>query len=419
MGRVYRAFQPSVNRVVALKILPSSFETDEQAVRRFAQEAQTAGKLKHPNIVKVWDASVHGPPYYIAMEFLSGGTLSSRLASGPLPVKEAVDIALAMCSALDHAHDRGVIHRDIKPANILFDEDGRPVVTDFGIARALDHTRLTVAGATFGTPDYMSPEQAQGQKLDHRSDLYSAAMVLYETLTGQPPFVNDNPLVTMNQIVHESIPPPSAFGADVPPAVEAVLMWALRKDPDERFQSGAEFARALREALDASHGAIVDQVTPEPLLPSRRRKIVLVGLLSLVMVALVCLVVYSISAFGRSRERPTPTPKVDRPPTLNPGPGKQSGTGGGPATPPTGPHAISPPKPTSPQGASPPTPPGGPRTPGNHAPRGDGLGNGHGGRRSNHRGPGGPGRTRTPPPGGPGSKIKPLPPPEEPFPSPT
>lgn len=250
MGKVYKALQPSVNRVVALKALPQPLENDETAVRRFAQEAETAANLTHPNIVKVWDASVHQPPYYIAMEFLEGGTLADRLASGPLAVHEAVEIMICICSALDHAHERGIIHRDIKPTNIMFDGKGKPVVTDFGIARASEHTRLTASGSIFGTPDFMSPEQAKGQNVDHRSDLYSAAVVFYEMLTGRPPFVNDNPLVTMNQIISNPPPMPSDLGFNIPPVMEAVLAYALAKDPDERYQSGQECAAALRIALD-------------------------------------------------------------------------------------------------------------------------------------------------------------------------
>jgi hypothetical protein len=317
MGKVYKALQPSVNRIVALKVLPEVLEKDETAVRRFAQEAETAANLTHPNIVKVWDASVHQPPYYIAMEFLEGRTLADRLASGPLPLHEAVEIMQCVCSALDHAHERGVIHRDIKPTNIMFDGKGKPVVTDFGIARTSDHTRLTASGSIFGTPDFMSPEQAKGQKIDYRSDLYSAAVVFYETLTGRPPFVNDNPLVTMNQIINDPVPPPSSFGTSIPPAVETVLAYALAKNPDERYQGGAELAQALQTALtprgDGSNAqeslvptgpAVPQAVSRAPLADAfpveavpipdlwRRRKAILASFLAIAVIGIVGLLIH-------------------------------------------------------------------------------------------------------------------------------
>jgi serine/threonine protein kinase len=168
MATVYKAIQPCINRVVALKALPSHLESEKTAERRVAKEAETAGNLRHQNIVKLHDASVHQPPYYIAMEFLEGGTPADRLAHGPFSLTGAVRIVQAVRASLDYAHERGIVHRDIKPANMMFDDTGRPVVTDFGIARASDHTRLTADGPTFGTPSHMSPEHARGQRLDHR-----------------------------------------------------------------------------------------------------------------------------------------------------------------------------------------------------------------------------------------------------------
>lgn len=263
MAKVYRALQPSVNRVVALKVLPAHLESDETSVRRFRQEAETAANLAHDNIVKVWDASVSEPPYYIAMQFLDSGTLGDRLANGPLPVEEAIRIITQLCSALDHAHQRSIVHRDIKPANVMFDGSDRPVLTDFGIAKATEQTRLTAVGAKFGTPDYMSPEQAKGLPVDYRSDLYSIAVVLYELLTGRTTFVNDEPLVTMTQIVNEQPTAPRLFNPNIPPAVEAVLLQALAKNPNERYQSGAAFAEALWSAL-RSPDTFVPPVTLAP-----------------------------------------------------------------------------------------------------------------------------------------------------------
>ena len=249
MAVVYRALQPSVNRIVALKVLPSQVEGDAQALERFRREAEAAANLTHEHIVKVWDASVSSPPYYIAMEFLDGGTLAERLAGGPLSVKQAVEIGSAVCAALDHAHQRGVVHRDIKPANIMFDAAGRPVVTDFGIARATDKTQLTAPGAKFGTPNYMSPEQASGLPTDARTDIYSAGAVLYEMVAGRPPFGGDDPLAVMYRIVNDQPVLPSGLNPGVPRALDAVVLRALEKDPRQRYQTGAEMRGALAAAM--------------------------------------------------------------------------------------------------------------------------------------------------------------------------
>jgi serine/threonine-protein kinase len=251
MAIVYRALQPSLNRIVALKVLPSHMERDQEAVRRFRREAEVAGGLAHEAIVKVWDASVEQPPYYIAMEFLDGGTLAGRLAGRPLAPKEAIAAILPVCQGLEHAHQRGIVHRDVKPANIMFDKAGRPLVTDFGIARAIDRTQLTAPGARFGTPNYMSPEQASGLPTDRRTDIYSVGAVLYEMLTGRPPFGSDEPLSVMYRIAHEEPVKPSAFNPAVDPHLEAVVLRSLDKDPRRRFQTCAEMAAALSAAATA------------------------------------------------------------------------------------------------------------------------------------------------------------------------
>jgi len=248
MALVYRALQPSVNRIVALKVLPPHMETDAEALERFRREAETAANLTHEHIVKVWDASVTNAPFYIAMEFLDGGTLADRLAAGPLPVEQAVSVAGKVCAALHHAHQRGVVHRDIKPANIMFGAGGRPVVTDFGIARASEKTQLTAPGAKFGTPNYMAPEQASGLPIDGRTDIYSAGAVLYEMVTGRPPFGSDDPLAVMYRIVNEQPLLPSALNPGVPRALDAVVLRSLEKDPRHRYQTGGEMAAALAAA---------------------------------------------------------------------------------------------------------------------------------------------------------------------------
>ena len=275
MAVVYRALQPSVNRIVALKVLPSSAEGDAESLRRFQREAETAANLSHENIVKVWEASVDSPPYYIALEFLEGGTLAERLQRGPLALDEALAIAAKLCSALGHAHDRGVVHRDVKPANIMFDAAGRPVVTDFGIARATDRTQLTAPGSKFGTPNYMSPEQAKGLPADFRTDVYSAAAVLYEMITGNPPFAGDDPLPVMYRIVNDEPTPPSALNPALPRTLDALIMRALDKDPRKRYHTGSEMAAAV-SSLARSTAVVPPTVhvvtAPSPGMPSSPRQ---------------------------------------------------------------------------------------------------------------------------------------------------
>jgi beta-lactam-binding protein with PASTA domain len=305
MGVVYKALQPSVNRTVALKVLPQNLEADEVAVRRFRQEAETAANLRHENIVKVWDASVDTPPYYMAMEFLEGGTLADRLKPGPLTLEEAATVLASVCSALDYAHERGVVHRDIKPGNILFDASGKAVVTDFGIARGTERTRLTVTGSAFGTPDYMSPEQARGQSVDARSDLYAVGVLLYEMLTGRPPFSGD-PLTVLYQIVHADPPNALDIQPDLPAVLGPVLRKALAREPDDRYQSGGELVEAVRASMQPS--AVAEPPMDGPAkararIPPMRRRRVLGGALAGVL-GLAATVVWCIWWSGRPPHGP-------------------------------------------------------------------------------------------------------------------
>jgi eukaryotic-like serine/threonine-protein kinase len=250
MGVVYRALQPSLNRVIALKVLPVQLESDPTSVARFRQEAETAARLRHPNIVTVHEAAVDSPPYYIAMEFLEGRTLADLITSrGRLELSEAIALFKQICSALDHAHNKGIVHRDIKPSNIIVSDQGHAVLTDFGIARASDQTRLTRTGAVFGSPAYMSPEQVKGLRIDKRTDIYSAGALLFEMLTGRTPYDGDDSLAVMYRIVNEEPPSARTICPDIPPAVEAVIDHAMQKDPSSRFASCGEIALALENAL--------------------------------------------------------------------------------------------------------------------------------------------------------------------------
>jgi len=255
MAIVYKAFQPSLGRYVALKVLPEYFQHDPEFIARFQREARAAAQLNHPNIVTIYDVGEQAGVHYIAMEYLDGGSLRDRLARGPLSVDQAQQIVEQVGSALDYAHTRGLIHRDVKPANILFTADNRPKITDFGIARASDGTRLTRTGVLMGTPEYMSPEQAQGGLVDCRSDLYALGVMLYEMLTGRVPFQADTPHATLYAIIYQPPPPPRQIRPDLPLVVETVLLKGLAKRPDDRYQSGVELAIALRDAAVAAPAA--------------------------------------------------------------------------------------------------------------------------------------------------------------------
>jgi predicted Ser/Thr protein kinase len=251
MAVVYRAYQPSLNRYVAIKVLPPQLAFDRQFVERFLREARSAAGLRHPNIVVVHDVGEQNGLYYIVMEYLEGRTLKEVIEQeGSLPPDRVARILEQVAAALDYAHARGFIHRDVKPANIFVGEGDRVTLTDFGIAKAAaEAEQLTRTGTLVGTPEYMSPEQAEGGIVDPRTDLYALGVVLYQMLTGQVPFKGNTPHSTLYAVVNQPPPPPRQLNPALPPAVEAVVLKAVAKRPDERFQRGAEMASALQAAV--------------------------------------------------------------------------------------------------------------------------------------------------------------------------
>jgi Tol biopolymer transport system component/serine/threonine protein kinase len=248
MAVVYKAWQLSLERYVALKVMPDYFRHDPRFLGRFQREARAAAGLSHPNIIAIHDVGEQDGVHYIAMEWLDGGSLRDRLASGALSLEEAQRILAQTAGALDNAHRHGLIHRDIKPGNILFTGDGRVKVADFGIAHAADGTQLTRSGVILGTPEYMAPEQAQGMPVDHRLDLYALGVVLYQMLTGRVPFRGTTPHAALHAVIYESPPPPRALNPELPTAVESVILKALAKQPGDRFQTGASMVAAFQEA---------------------------------------------------------------------------------------------------------------------------------------------------------------------------
>ncbi|MDP9268089.1 MAG: serine/threonine-protein kinase [Acidobacteriota bacterium] len=250
MGVVYKAADPSIDRTVALKVLPAGDNGSAELRARFQREARAAGRLQHPNIVVIYDIGEQDGSLYIAMEFLEGQTLADRIATqiGPPDVSATVDIMAQVARGLHYAHERGVVHRDIKPANILVTREGIAKILDFGIARAAGDQRITKTLQVMGTVFYMSPEQINGQQLDGRSDIFSAGIVLYELLTGAVPFEADSTGATMMKILTAAVPPLSGRVPVSPGVLDDLLHTALAKKPEERFVSAANFAKALDAA---------------------------------------------------------------------------------------------------------------------------------------------------------------------------
>jgi serine/threonine-protein kinase len=246
MAEVYRGFDPALDRTVAIKVLLPPYDRDAGFVARFRREAQAAARLSHPNIVGVYDTGADGDTQYIVMEHIEGRTLASFLAGGGKPTPmQAVELGDKIAGALAAAHAQGIVHRDIKPANVMVTREGAVKVMDFGIARLQSDATAPQTSSVIGTPAYFSPEQAQGLPVDARSDIYSLGCVLYELLAHRPPFTGDTPVAIAYKQVNESPVPPSQVNPDVPPALDAVVMKCMAKNPANRYQSAAELSEDL------------------------------------------------------------------------------------------------------------------------------------------------------------------------------
>ena len=253
MATVYKAFQPSMERYVAIKILPQQHAQDPQFVERFIREARTIAKLEHKNILPVHDFGEEEGTTYLVMRYLEGGTLKDIMAQGRLTLSDIGDVISQMCSALDYAHRQGVIHRDVKPANVIIDNEGEAYLTDFGIAKALGgESDLTGTGVTIGTPAYMAPEQSLGKGVDARTDIYALGIILYEMVVGEAPYVADTPIAVVMAHIHEPLPLPRNIDPSIPEAIENVIIKALAKDPKDRHQTTSEMSAALNDAIRKS-----------------------------------------------------------------------------------------------------------------------------------------------------------------------
>lgn len=268
MASVFLAVQTSLEREVALKVMSPALAANAEFASRFLVEGKITGKLQHPNLVTVYDIGSHNGIYYLAVEYIPGGTLKERMAEGGLSVAEMLDITSDVALGLDFAHQKGFVHRDVKPGNILFRDDGRVVLADFGIAKAMDGSNSsTVAGASVGTPNYMSPEQARGETVNGRSDLYSLGTVLFEMLAGHPPYRGGDPFaVALMHVTHPvpQLPEPHQW-------LQPLITTLMAKDPAERFSSGAATVDAIHRLLaTAPEAASVHRSSPRKLAVGNR-----------------------------------------------------------------------------------------------------------------------------------------------------
>lgn len=253
MATVYKAFDTKLERQVAVKVIHPHKQMADKFVKRFDREAKALAQLNHANIVRVIDYGEQDGSPYLVMEYVTGGTLKQKLGGRPMPWREAIRTIIPVAHALSAAHDQGIIHRDVKSSNILIAKNGDPMLSDFGVARMTeveDTLELTGTGVGVGTPEYMSPEQAQGRQVDGRSDLYSLGVVLYEMCTGRKPFQAETPMAVVWKLASEPLPSPRQFLKDLPEEVEGLLLKALARSPSNRYQDMDAFAQACQRVLE-------------------------------------------------------------------------------------------------------------------------------------------------------------------------
>ena len=272
MATVYKAKCHVLNRYVAVKILRDEFTTDQEFIKRFEVEAQAAASIIHPNIVSVYDVGKDGDLYYIVMELVQGKTLKEIIVEegGPLPWKWSVNIAIQIASALEVAHKNNIVHRDIKPHNIIITEEGVAKVTDFGIAKAVSNSTITAFGTTIGSVHYFSPEHARGGYTDSKSDLYSLGVVMYEMLTGRVPFDADTPVSVALKHMQEEPIAPKSLNEKIPQSVNDIILKAMRKDTNLRYQTATLMLTDLKRALKDPEGDFVDNQEYEDTMPTQK-----------------------------------------------------------------------------------------------------------------------------------------------------
>ncbi len=293
MAQVYKGRHAALKRDVAIKLIHSYLASGEGFIERFQREAQLVAALRHPNIVQVFDLDTHMGVYFMVMEFIDGPTLSSQLQdirrqNSLLSLERTIELILVLCSALDYAHAQGMIHRDVKPGNVMFTRKGQPVLTDFGLAKIVGGTSQTVSGSFVGTPTYMSPEQAQGESGDARSDIYALGVMLFELATGRVPFEGDTPLSIVFKQINKPLPSAKMINPHLPDSIERIIIKATEKKSQDRYQTCAQFAAALHqvelsagkptEVLETKAVGPLPMPVPVPEAASARKTIALDGL---------------------------------------------------------------------------------------------------------------------------------------------
>lgn len=291
MALVYRAECSLLNREVAVKVLRPQYASDAEFVERFRREAQAAASLSHPNVVNIYDVGQEGDIHYIVMEYVRGENLKDIIRkNAPLPIHQALDISRQIAEALYHAHQNNIVHRDIKPQNILLTRDGRVKVTDFGIAKAISGSSVTQTGVVMGSVQYFSPEQARGIPAGHVSDIYALGCVMYELLTGSVPFKGDSPIAVALKHIQDNPVPPRQIRPGIPIAVEAIIMKALEKNKERRYQSALDMVNDIRKAEGQNPTTQVDdleatRILNEVKVPKSKRKFpwLIAGLLAAIL----------------------------------------------------------------------------------------------------------------------------------------
>ena len=267
MATVFKAYHAALDRFVAIKILHPAFKKDSHFFERFKREARIVAKLEHPHIIPIYDFNEYKHEPYLVMRFVEGDTLKPKMNGRAMPPKEILELMRPVCQAIGYAHQQGVLHRDLKPSNIMLSQDGQIFVTDFGLARMVQDGESTLSqDMMLGTPQYISPEQAQGiSDLDGRTDIYSLGVILFEMLTGRVPFNADTPFATVHDHIYSPLPLPSSLNPDIDPAAERLLLKALAKDPSDRFATAEHLLETIEKTLGSqvpSTSAAIPQAAP-------------------------------------------------------------------------------------------------------------------------------------------------------------
>ena len=307
MATIYKAYQPALDRVVAIKVLPEYLLAQAGFLERFKIEAQAIAKLDHPHILPVYDYGEAERTPYLVMKYVPGGTLKDLMAQGPLDARQTAQLLRQIAEALDHAHQQGIVHRDVKPSNVLLQDGKWALLMDFGLAKLLTSTsNITASGTGVGTPDYMSPEQAQGLAVDQRTDIYSLGIVLYQMLTGEVPFHAETPMAVMLKQIVETPSLPHLRNPNIRPAVDDVIMKAIAKSPADRYARATDLAGAYEMALDS--GATLPTATTcaprvRPAIERRRSPWPIVMGIAIALIAVIAVVALVIS----TRSNPAPS----------------------------------------------------------------------------------------------------------------